>query len=244
MALRVRRLRPSDFRPASEATLVDELCAQLPVLLTGRGRPRGIEREVVVGDSIADVVVLLGGVQPDVPVTKPLSVGESVILSMLRRDGATTTDELTRRCGLNGKAKRILNRLDRLGLVRCSATGRVAAERSWLNTTKIVAVEAKLLRWRDALAQATSYRRYADESYVALPEAFAQPARQGSEFFRAAGVGLVVVSEHGARRVIPAARARDHDWRREFVYSRLTSKGSDTTGPSGPPDRPAPSAAC
>jgi hypothetical protein len=220
------------------------LCAQLPALLAGRAQPRSIGREVVVGGSIADVVVLLGGVAPAVAVRKPLSVGESVVLSVLRRDGATTSDELTRRCGLNGKTKRVLGRLDRLGLVKSTATGRVAAKRSWLNTTKIVAVEAKLLRWRDALAQATTYRRYADESYVALPEAYAQPALEGAEFFRAAGVGLVVVSEHGARCVISAAKARDHDWRREFVYSRLTSTGSDTTGPAGPPDRATAGAAC
>lgn len=244
MANPVRRLRPSDFRPASEATLVEELCAQLPVLLGGRAQPRGIEREVVVGDSIADVVVLLGGVEPRVPVTKPLSIGESVILSVLRRDGATTADELMRRCGLNGKTKRLLSRLDRLGLVKCSTTGRVTADRSWLNTTKIVAVEAKLLRWRDALAQATSYRRYADESYVALPEAYAQPALEGAEFFLAAGVGLLVVSEHGARRVIPAGKARTHDWRREFVYSRLTFTGTDRSAPDGPPERAAAGAAC
>ncbi len=213
-------------------------------MLAGRAQPRGIEREVVVGDSIADVVVLLGGAEPRLPVTKPLSVGESVILSVLRRDGATTTDELTRRCGLNGKTQRIVKRLDRLGLLKCSATGRVAVQRSWLNTTKIVAVEAKLLRWRDALAQATSYRRYADEAYVALPEAYAHPALEGAECFLAAGVGLLVVSEHGVRRVIPAGKARDHDWRREFVYSRLTFTGSDTTGPDGPPDRVAAGAAC
>ena len=35
----------------------------------------------------------------------------------------------------------------------------------------VVAVEAKLLRWRDALAQAISYLRFANESYVALPKA-------------------------------------------------------------------------
>jgi hypothetical protein len=240
----MHRLRPSDFRPASEATLVDELCAQLPALLGVRAPSWGIEREVVVGGSIADVVVLLRGALSSLPELRPLSVGESVILAVLRRDGATTTAELTRRCGLNGKTTRMLRRLDRLGLVKCTARGRVSAGRLWLNSTKILAVEAKLLRWRDALTQAISYQRYADESYVALPEAYAQPAVEGSASFRAAGIGLLVVSEYGVRRVIPAVTAQDHDWRREFVYSRLSFTGSSRIGRGRPPRRTSAGAAC
>lgn len=237
-------LRISAFRPASEATLVDVLCAQLPDLLVRGARSCGIEREVAVGGSIADVVLLLRDTQRRAEGPKPLSVGESVILSVLRRDGATTTDELTRRCGLNGKTVRLLDRLDRMGLIKRTSTGRISAARSWPTSTRIVAVEAKLLRWRDALAQATTYRRYADESYVALPDAYAGPAMASEDLFRAAGVGLLVVSSSRIRRAIAAERSRDHDWRREFVYSRLTFTGRDGSGGDGPPERAAAGAAC
>jgi hypothetical protein len=87
----------------------------------------------------------------------------------------------------------------------------------------LIAVEAKLLRWRDALAQAAAYRRYADEVYVALPEGFGAPAIVSADLFRAAGVGLLIVSGNRLRQAVAATVSRDHDWRREFVYSRLTS---------------------
>lgn len=217
---------------------------QLPDLLVRGARSCGIERELVVGGSIADLVLLLGDGERRGQGPKPLSVAESVILSVLRRDGATTSDELSRRCGLNGKTARLLGRLDRMGLVKRTSSGRISADRSWLTSTRIVAVEAKLLRWRDALAQATTYRRYADQSFVALPDAYAAPALAGADLFRAAGVGLLVVSSSGTRRAIPAERARDHDWRREFVYSRLAFTGRDGSGGDGPPERAAAGAAC
>ncbi len=211
------------YCPTSEAALVDALCAKLPEFLGKRAATWSIEHELVVGDSIADLIVVLerDGEQPYLP--KPLSVAESVILSGLRRNGAIRLDQLEQQCGLNGRTSRIVSRLIELGLIKRMPGGRVSAVRRCWGTRTLLAVEAKLLRWRDALTQANSYRRYADESYVALPEFFAEPALAAIDQFRLAGVGLLIVSGRGIRKAIIAARSREHDWRREFAYSRLTS---------------------
>lgn len=69
----------------------------------------------------------------------------------------------------------------------------------------IVAFEAKLMRWRDALHQAYRTRCFAHQAYVVLPSARARVAlRHGQEFLRRR-VGLCAMSgEHGIQVLIDA----------------------------------------
>lgn len=97
----------------------------------------------------------------------------------------------------------------------------LSAAAPWATVTVIVAIEAKLLRWREALTQAHEYRKYADLAFVALPPRTAKRAGANSEQFRAAGVGLLTVVDGALRVCIAPSRSRSHDWRREFVLSRV-----------------------
>lgn len=224
--------RPSKvwgFHPELESSLVETLCLQLPAVLSSRAISWSIEREFAVGGSIADVVAVVGVSEQQPTLPAPLSVAECVVMSVLRREGAATEEEIALRCGLNGKTKRVLARLSKIGLVKTGRGGRISAVPKWWGPRRILAVEAKLFRWKQALAQAVAYRTYADEVYVALPDAFAAPAISAACEFKAAGVGLLVVSEDRIRKVVAARVSYEHDWRREFVYSRVTSKGR---GPS------------
>jgi hypothetical protein len=95
---------------------------------------------------------------------------------------------------------------------------------------EIIAIEAKLTRWKKALNQAVSYLRFADESYVVLPQSHARKAIEAREDFRAAGVGLWVVTESDIIEEVGATRSRNHDWQREFVYSRIANTVSKESG--------------
>jgi len=95
----------------------------------------------------------------------------------------------------------------------------------WPGAARIIALEAKLARWRDALKQARAYRRFADQSYVVLPERAMAAALEAKEEFRCAGVGLLAATRGRLVIAIPPERARDHDWRREFVCSRIGPNG-------------------
>lgn len=57
----------------------------------------------------------------------------------------------------------------------------------------VVAVEAKLTRWRDALYQATRNRTFAQRSYVLLPRNVALRAEKHIDEFRIRNVGLCYV---------------------------------------------------
>lgn len=67
---------------------------------------------------------------------------------------------------------------------------------------EVLAFEAKLYRWRDALHQAYRNRCFANRSYVVLPSAAACHAVQYEQEFRRRRVGLCSVSAKGGIEVL------------------------------------------
>lgn len=68
---------------------------------------------------------------------------------------------------------------------------------------EVVAVEAKLDRWRDALKQAVTYKRFADRSIVAMDWAGAPRDPTSLREFEAVGVGLCAVSTDLTEWLVP-----------------------------------------
>lgn len=207
---------------ASEADLVDLLIRRIPPWLGSQRRRVKVTREVAVGGSIADVVVLVGA--PAKPVIHdPLSTEESVVLAWLRRRGPTRIDILEQRCGFGPQRLRngALSRLKESGVVALGQGGRVATGRPLGGRSRLLAIEAKLAKWRPALQQACAYLKYADKAYVALPYTATVRGRVPLEAFKESGVGLISVSERGLREIVAAKKSSDHDWRREYVVSRV-----------------------
>jgi hypothetical protein len=67
---------------------------------------------------------------------------------------------------------------------------------------EVLAIEAKLTRWREALHQAYRNRCFAHRSYVALPpEVAARAGRYASEF-ALRRVGIYAVSPHGLTLIL------------------------------------------
>jgi hypothetical protein len=211
--------------PRSESHLVSQILRLLPAYLGTRGGGWGFRREIVVGRSIADVV---GSKLPGKEWLKPpdvLTIAESVVVSLLRRSGPTRIDILEQLCGLrpSGLRRGALRRLQEWGIIRRQLGGRISLSSSWPGPVEIIAVEAKLSKWKKALEQAASYLRFADESYVALAQSLARKAIEARAAFKAAGVGLLVVTEGDIIEKVSATRSGNHDWRREFVYSRIAN---------------------
>jgi hypothetical protein len=86
------------------------------------------------------------------------------------------------------------------------------------------AFEAKLTKWRDALHQARRNTCFAHYCYVALPKRAAELAIKAKEDFLRYGVGLVVVSEQGAKLAIrPRRNAPLFPWLTQMALSQLSS---------------------
>lgn len=199
----------------SEASLVRGFCSRLDDFIGGRGRgPWGLKREVAVGRSVADVVIFL-----DLPEESrrrtPLGTAECVFLARLRRgDGLPTVRS-------DSRAATVLDQLCARDLVTLTEDGGAHLASTVNHAGDVIAVEAKLRRWREALEQAIEYKRFADFSYVVLPAELARAAVKNVTHFEDAGVGLLVLGIDAIEEIIPAAKHQDHDWRREFVCSRL-----------------------
>ncbi len=221
--------------PRAEAKLVGGLIRTLPQLLVRYGAAWSLSMEVPAGRSIADIVCVVRRGDAKTAAVPPLSALESVLAAALRRDGPLTENALRRLCGFHeGELPRgALRRLESRGLLmRDERSGLLSAARPWATVTMLIAIEAKLHRWRDALQQASEYRKYADLAFVALPAHTAKRALAQASQFRATGVGLLTVVDGLLRVTIAPARSRNHDWRREFVLSRTarTQRGKAGSG--------------
>ena len=70
---------------------------------------------------------------------------------------------------------------------------------------RLLAVELKVARWRQALRQAVAYQVWAPEAYVALPFPCAIRAARHRDRFETEGVGLLAVLGRDVRTFLPAA---------------------------------------
>lgn len=211
----------------------NDLVAHSLPLVQRSFRPVGghahLAREVGVGRHIADMVLLLQEPGAGAPRLGTFTAAESVVLASLRKVGATRIDLLESRCGLEKHELRsgALDRLMDWNLIHRQRGGRISLNSSHASDVRIIAIEAKLVRWRRALEQAVQYGRYADFSYVLLPASRSAPALSEPYLFESSGVGLLVADQDAVTTVIDAAPVADHDWRREFVYSRLLQQRGD-----------------
>lgn len=203
-------------------SLTEHLRAQLA---SRRTLATTLRHEVPVGRAIADIVSVSA---PRARLARRHAVGlaftvsESVALARLRRHGPTRVDRLPAVCGLTPRELKqgVWAQLVESKIIRQGPGGRITLAPLWPSTLQVVAIEAKLTRWRDALRQAIEYRRFADRVYVAISETHIAAALRSRDEFEHPGVGLLAVNG-AVRTIVPAKPSTDHDWRREFVVSRL-----------------------
>ncbi len=82
----------------------------------------------------------------------------------------------------------------------------------------VIAIEAKLTKWRTALQQAFRNRCFADESYVLLPPDVAAFASRYEYEFERRGVGIcTLVDDHIAILVEATTEAPPQPWLRELA---------------------------
>jgi hypothetical protein len=126
--------------------------------------------------------------------------GTSITGVELRRKllGYLSTDDL-------GKE---LEYLARLNFISSPSQGQFQKLNGWVPLHKrIVAVEIKLSRISEALAQASSNRTFTTESYVALPYDLARRVATSAraDQFRREGVGILAVSQNSCRRLLSSS---------------------------------------
>lgn len=115
-------------------------------------------------------------------------------------------------------AKRLdprLRALVRAGVIEAlSGTTYVLRAQATIGRIGVIAVEAKLRRWREALRQAATYRLFANQAYVALPDGVALGNAELVSASISARVGIIAVSPERSIvvREAPWSRIQSADW--------------------------------
>lgn len=201
-----------------ESDLVDASLSGLLGALRMRATRIVMMREFAVGRSKADLVLITHLPGRDLP---ELSAIESSLLAAIRKLDTPSADMLAEITGIEPKdIREILHgKIAEFGLVACIGREKYRLSSNIFEKPRVYAIEAKLVRWRDAIKQALEYQRYADKSFVLMPEA--SPAVSNLDAFKSSGIGLLLHTGSKIRRVVDAGPSLRHDWQREFVLSRV-----------------------
>ena len=218
----------------------NDLCAVLGRSLDGLFGRSGSEqhsralRHRSVGQVIPDFLYIRSDLTPEPNRIRGLSALEASVVAALlpgrpRRSGAIARQLYSR---IERVAPR-LRLLEKWGLLE-SVGDDAFCLRSELNwwSVHVVAVEAKLRRWREALHQAASYLRFANQSYVALPSAVVNGNWALAAEAAKARVGVVVVDEEGARVVEEAPVSATWSADRVWLLSRTVGLSTRATTPA------------
>lgn len=108
-----------------------------------------------------------------------------------------------------------LRALEHSGVLRRSRDGVLVLRRGALpRAVHVIAVEAKLRRWREAVSQAEAYLSFANQSYVALPELVVRDNLALRELALARRIGILAVNADGVSisKAAPRHQTRSADW--------------------------------
>jgi predicted nuclease with RNAse H fold len=201
---------------ARESDMIAPLKRSLPALLCPRG-PYAVACEVPDGGRVVDIMYAImpddsDGLQRAAPVAGKLSrisTAQTMVLALIWRERRVSSRRLgsltyIREDKLEAE---YLEPLHGLGLIETDKRSWVIG--SWCQTSpaQLVAVEAKMRDWREAMSQAVDNRSRADLSYIALPSAGTlQNASQIRQSAREHGVGVIELHPSGAATVVVRAR--------------------------------------
>jgi hypothetical protein len=154
------------------------------------------------------------------------------VLLALHSERRTSLPYILRRVALSESTLRnkVLPQLDKLGVIERDEDGYVRLIFAPPKPAKrVVAVEAKQTRWRDAILQARRYTFFADQTYVAVWARTA--ARVDKALLYRHRVGLIAVEENGDCRMVfkaPRVSPREENMNRvcaEFMYGLALQSG-------------------
>ena len=172
-----------------------------------------------VGGRIPDLVMMFSRVDALRPLR--LTYFEAALVSTLLRLGEATAiriaEHLFAPLSAIGAA---VHRLVGLRVLKRRRSGDTevyrVSERALPRDAEVVAVEAKLRRWRVALEQATAYLEFANRAFVAMPSDTARRNTAMLEACAERGVGVIAVDAACAATVLEAVRrpTKSPDWLR------------------------------
>lgn len=190
--------------------MFDSLLTTLPTTLGYRPRKdrcTTVTTHVPVGSVIPDVLLAHSRAEP-IPALKNLTFLDAAVLSCIQHYGKASLADTHRLLHVTPAAtQRVFSELTRAKLLSKSDDGTYVLNGALdSGACEILGIEVKLSRWREALAQAFSYLRFATAAYVVLDGLGFNPRPSVRNYFRDSGIGLVLQFGTRTELVIKAER--------------------------------------
>ena len=156
-----------------------------------------IRREVAVGECIPDVVIV--GLPDNLGIIsypKKITSRHIFILWLIKTSKQITPNGIAERSYQRiNKVNQIINDLINSGTVIQNETGELRVQETIASLqTEVVAIEAKLSNWSQALEQAKRYQEFADKVVVAMDADRTPRRKEILERFNEQNIGLCAVS--------------------------------------------------
>ena len=189
-----------------EKDLVTVLRGRSAALITSKPghRTHGILSERQVGMRVPDLLIVRSKPSGDYTPLR-LSYFECVLIAAtLKLGGATVADLAASTYSLPEQIGERIVRLVKLGLMFERSDSVSVPLKALPAGARVVAVEAKLTRWREALQQARDCLRFANEAYIAMPATVIGRNAIALSTCAEHGVGVIAVDPVDARVILPA----------------------------------------
>ncbi len=180
-----------------------------------------IRREMPVGTCIPDLLLVSFDRVPAQSILRlRWSYPHAHVVAELRRVPHLRRDTLVARMfDRRPRIDRLLDELIDAGALIAPTADTVRLSEELLTLRmEVIAVEAKLSRWSEALEQAVSYRAFADRSLVAMDaDRVTEDSPKMTEAFSRAGIGLAVVDNAGGQLVHRGRTRRRSTPQKDYV---------------------------
>jgi hypothetical protein len=209
--------------------MVKPLVALIPSLFhLQTGQRARLLREQSIGTVIPDL--LFGIWSGELPTYRGLNAVSRHILTWLAIQKMANSEQQLRDDLLLSQhaADSAVSALQRRGAIAKRDSGEVELRPEFdvSGSIRLIAIEMKLKRWREALSQAIEYRKFADEAYVVLDGQQARINIEVRDAFVANGIGLLLQrggeleKEFSAEQTLPSPSVE-----RLVAVSKLASPG-------------------
>ena len=193
-----------------EFEMVKPLLPLLPTVFElSSGLRTRVIRETAIGSVIPDLMI--GVWSGELPHYSKLNGVSRHILAWLSTEKAAKDEEQLRDALLLSKhaLDSAISTLRRIGAIEKRDSGEIELRPEFdiSHLVRLIAIEIKLKKWRQALEQAAEYRMFADEAYVVLDGAQLELTAEITDAFLANGVGLLLQQGQELSKEVPAESA-------------------------------------
>lgn len=191
----------------SEAQLTSLAIPRLPRAIGASGVV-AIGLEIPVGYRVVDIAVLewpsqyfLAHGERVFDQMSSLSLEETAVLGLFYDRGRASVQLVRKRLSLSDRTKpqTIVDTLVSRGLLERSGKRSFSTTETLTGLPTLTTIEAKLVRWQEALDQARFNAAFSDRAYVLMPEECTL-SNDALDEFRNAGIGLLLTNSDGEMR--------------------------------------------